>query len=760
MFIISSLLFNAGLLVLINFGGYFDKTIEELNTSDTYYLIANNLYDQELEDYIFNHDNLIEAEIEDSLWGVALTYTEDEEIGTSFVISNADILKKLSRWKRVGEFSPLEDMSIYLPISFNLSNGFEKGDDFILEIDDTRSLSFKIAGFTEDIFFNSRESGLPGFYVNTATYNKVESILGNDAKVKKVFANLKELNKDIEIGIKEMTGAETITISVQFTNGMLSLDKTIVKAARVMMATMMSLIFVVFSSIIVIVCLLVVRFRIGNTIEDDMMKIGSLKALGYTSKQIILSIVLQFLLIAAFGSFIGIGLSYTTLPTLSDIFSRQSALIWKQGFDLGISLFTLLFIIAVVVLVSLITARRIHKLNPIIALRGGIVTHNFRKNHLPLEKSKVNLTFLLAMKTIFNNLKQSFLILVISIAVSFAGAFAVVMYYNTNVDIKAFKETPGTELSSIIAVLNPEVDSMEFLDKISNLDTVRKAQYIDTVTTYVDGIEIYINVMDDYSKKESDTIYKGRYPIHSNEVAINGYLAGLISKEIGDSIDVKLGEAYETFLITGLTQGSNMMGMTSFITTVGIKKLNPDFKQANLQIYLDKGTSSEEFVIMLEESYGDETLVFLDFDLEMKLGTRSYVDIVSQVGIAILFITTIIIILVLYFVINSSVVRNKKQLGIQKAVGFTTYQLMNQLSLSFLLPIIVGVVLGSTLGNDLTNPILTFVQSSMGIMKTNYIITPLWTAVFGIAIILISYITSLSITYRIRKITTYALITE
>jgi len=137
-----------------------------------------------------------------------------------------------------------------------------------------------------------------------------------------------------------------------------------------------------------------------------------------------------------------------------------------------------------------------------------------------------------------------------------------------------------------------------------------------------------------------------------------------------------------------------------------------------------------------------------------------YTTIVSKMGIAILVVTIAIVILVLYFVINSSVVRRKRELGIQKAIGFTTFQLMNQISLGFLPPIIAGGLIGCVLGITQTNALISIAQRSMGIMKANYIITPVWIALFGVAIVIVSYVTSMLITFQVRKISAYSLITE
>ena len=196
--------------------------------------------------------------------------------------------------------------------------------------------------------------------------------------------------------------------------------------------------------------------------------------------------------------------------------------------------------------------------------------------------------------------------------------------------------------------------------------------------------------MDDYSRKEMDAVYQGRYPLHSNEIVLAGHLTNMIEKTIGD--------AQAQFLITGLSQGSYMGGMNASIRYDGIIKLNPNFKQQSLQIYLNKDVNAGKFVENLENLYGDSLLSILDIDKNMELGTSVYTSIVSKVGIAILFVTIAVVTLVLYFVINSSVIRRKRELGIQKAIGFSTFQLMNQFSLGFLPPIIAGVCIGSVAG--------------------------------------------------------------
>ena len=305
------------------------------------------------------------------------------------------------------------------------------------------------------------------------------------------------------------------------------------------------------------------------------------------------------------------------------------------------------------------------------------------------------------------------------------------------------------------------MDSKSLMEDIKKLKDVRKAQFIDTTMVKTGSYQVAAYVMEEYSGKETNTVYEGRYPIHSNETAIAGYLAKELNKAIGDTITLQVNDKEYDYIITGFSQGSYRGDMSIvYLRRDGIIKIEPTFKQQNLQIYLQDGIKSEEFKTELEKLYGNSIVQTIDMDKEFIQAIGLYTSIVSKVGVTILVITILVVMLVLYFVINSSVIRKKHELGIQKALGFTTLQLRNQISLGLLPSVIIGVLLGSLLGATQTNSLMTMVQSAMGIMRANYMVPLLWIIVFGACIVLISYLISMFITYRIRKISAYCMVSE
>ncbi|AIQ18452.1 hypothetical protein H70357_18425 [Paenibacillus sp. FSL H7-0357] len=764
LFLIAGLLLNAGSLVFVNFGSYFEKVTKELKTNDVYYLLPNQLYTGEVDEYIRNNNNVSNMHKEDVLWASASIPYNGETRKTSFILNDMDKKRDFSKWRFVEKHLPPDSMSIYVPYILNIDGGYKLNDKIEVTLED-EVLTFTVKGFTEDAFFSSFDTGTLGAYLPHETYEKLVQKLGNKYSSTLVFADLDKINNEVETGIgqliqKNQKFAVSTLAAATSTDTLSTMDLDTLKSTRVTMANIVSVMSMAFAIIIAVVCFIVVRFRIGNSIEEDMTKIGSLKAIGYTSRQIIGSIVMQYMLIALVGSIAGISLSYLATPVLSNMFAHQSGLMWVQGFDGAISSVILCTILFIVIIVSFISSGRIRKLNPIVALRGGITTHNFRKNHLPLHKSIGSLPVVLGFKSMLQSRKHTFMMAVILAAVSFASTFGFVMFYNTVIDTKAFAETPGVELSNVMAVLNSDKDQPKLVENIKNMKNVRKVLYLDEAKIKIESYDVTAYVMEDYSAKETDTVYKGRYPLHSNEVVLAGILADKLDKKVGDRVTINVGAKQAEYLITGLSQGANMGGMNASIRRDAFLKLNPDFKQQSLQIYLNKNSKSDVFINKLKSDYGDSISATVDMDKTLEQGMGTYLSIVSKLGIGMMVITLVVVILVLYFVINSSVIRKKRELGIQKAIGFTTFQLMNQLSLGFLSPIMIGVLLGSAAGITLTNPFMSVAMSAMGIMKANFIIMTSWITLLGVALVIVSYFTSMLITYRIRKISAYALVSE
>jgi putative ABC transport system permease protein len=379
---------------------------------------------------------------------------------------------------------------------------------------------------------------------------------------------------------------------------------------------------------------------------------------------------------------------------------------------------------------------------------------------MPLERSAGPLSIVLGLKAMVQNLRQTVMVAVILVTVSSAGVFGVIMYYNSSVDTKAFAEVPGFEISNVIAILNPASEGQtDTVKRIEKMKGVRKAQFYDQANVKVDDIVVPVFIMDDFAPKESRIVYEGRYPEAGGQIIVHGSLAAKLDKGVGDRVAVGFGIEQQSFEIVGFNSGIN--GANASMLKKDFEKLNPDFSQMSLMIHLEDGTSSAGFVKTMRASFAKgEIIEVVDGDKQLAEGMSSFQSIVSAMGVAILVITLCVIALVLYFVISASIVRRRHELGIYKAVGFSTAQLMLQFSVSFMAPVLLGTAVGAFLGMRYTNPLMSAAMKQSGALMPDFLVNPIWVISFCIGLVLVSAALSMLVTWRIRKISAYALVTE
>lgn len=751
--IVAAMLLNLGLLTSFNYSKSFEQRAEELHSAHVAIAIPKSAEQGQYETYFETYPGVEEMEKKDVLFFQSAQFQYREgQLTSSVVILNADIQYKISPLTFVGEPIKNGDQDIYVPYLLHTGGGYELGDLFVLKYNDVQ-YTFRIAGFTEDILLGSPNIGCIDFHLSDAAYRKFQKELNNEeAKGVLLLARLKNLN--------DSTPMTNDISKVDLIQNYWGCSYTAAKNVRTLTANIGALIITIFSLMIFFVSLLVIRFRVSTSIEDDMTQIGTLKALGYTSTQVIGSVLLQFILISVVGSLLGILGSYAGVGMLSEMFSAQTGILWKQGFDIVTSGISVSFILLSVLMFTLLSALRIKKLHPIIALRTGIMTHSFKRNHFPLDQTRGRLNYLLAMKNMLTNIKQNVMIFVIIITVSFSSVFGIIMYYNIVQNDKAFINMVGDETTSVIVDINAEEESVLQLDDILKLEGVEKAIYYDNCGGRISEEFIIIHVTDDFALLENNLVYEGRYPKYDNEIAMNAVMAKKLGKKLGDSVSLSLAEGATEYLITGFSQSGSFMGRDVSLTLEGYKRIQPEYTYRSIYIYLESGKDIVLFIENMKNELGNRITRCINYDELMRSQLGVYTLLVSVIATAIMIIIALLIVLILFLMINAWIIRRRKAFGIQKAIGYTTIQLMVQTSLSFQPMILLGSLIGGVLGSLYMNELISILFRSIGVMKVNFEIPYFWIFSMSIGICFLSFVVAMLVSWRIRKISAYTLMTE
>ena len=241
---------------------------------------------------------------------------------------------------------------------------FGLDDKIIYEIGD-RKHTFLVSGVLEEMQYGNYGKGLMGAYLPKSVYEEFASeyeqhmvteysIIANDN------TEINFLNNEISNLLEE----KSITM-------LTSCDKASTKDTRTMVCNLLILVLLAFALVILLVSVFLCKFRIRNSIEEDMVNMGVLKALGYTGNMIIGSVVLPYLMVTLIASLLGVIASYGILPSLSELLTLQAGFSFGLLFDIKGFICVEIILVFIVTVFTYAAAKRIRKLQPINAIRGN-----------------------------------------------------------------------------------------------------------------------------------------------------------------------------------------------------------------------------------------------------------------------------------------------------------------------------------------------------------------------------------------------------
>jgi putative ABC transport system permease protein len=353
--IIAAMFLDIGLVIFTGAGNFFEKRAEELNAEHFTALELNEALIADELNYLENYPGVTETEALTVVGGFGNTYIGGTESHAYIFIAPASDSQKMNPCRTIGEALPLTGEGIYIPYCLFLSGGYKQGDDFKLSLSG-EELKFTVAGATEEIKYGAAMNQLYRFYVSDAKYNELRQNLP-DARLYLVSARLEDASDAVflEDEFNREYQSETMLLSFGISSA---------AQARTLIPMIAAVFVILFAIILLVVSLIVIRFRIVSSILGNMTNIGAQKAVGFRSVQIILSIALQFGIISAAGCVIGVSLAQPAIPAITRVMEPVYALVWEPRFDPLSAFISFLAVMFMVILVSFLSARGINKLHP------------------------------------------------------------------------------------------------------------------------------------------------------------------------------------------------------------------------------------------------------------------------------------------------------------------------------------------------------------------------------------------------------------
>ncbi len=750
---LTALILNLALVLTFSISPAYDAKSAELNASDIDVIIPKFTDSQILTNEI---KVLPEVESVEKRNGILLNPIVRDFLETDFdmniVFYNKDDVRKMNNLEIMDESDKEFENPIYLPMYIAECVGVGIGEKITFSTDDG-DLIFEVAGIVQEMQYGNYSANMIGVYVSDEIYRELAEeniekevcnysiMTSEDAETKNVLNKITEVTEDNNSSIVFSATSESK------------------KEARTMTCNLLIIILVAFALIVLLVSMFLCKFRIQNTIEEEMSNMGVLKALGFTSNMIIVSVVLPYIVVGIISSAIGVAVSYVLLPVLINLLAFQAGFRFDIGFDAVSMIITVSVLTVVTLIFTYFAATKIRKLHPILAIRGESEKGKIRKNHFSIDKTPGNLQIILMLKHMASSMRQNGLLFFVLFAMTIMISFSGNLFYNVIIEPNNFTSTLSEESPSVI--FQTTVSDTDRIKTVLN----RHSDVSDVIFYTNQSLKIGKGnatafICEDFSQTTNDLCYEGRNPRAYNEIAVGNSIAEVENIKIGDTIKVSYGDNDYAYEIVGFIQSVNYQGEVCALTNDGFKKLDADYNFNNLYVYLNDNTDVAKFITSIEDDYPREIVKSINSAKMQKESQKMFTDIVNIVIIAVFLLTSLIVLLILFIIIKSMIVQRKQEFGIYKAIGYSGIQLILQVAGSFMPVSILAVVSSAMLGYFYVPAMNNVIFGVIGAMKNNLEVPVSILIIFAAIELILTFVISIALAAPIKKITAYSLIKE
>lgn len=746
--LLAAFMLNLWLMLSLDYKRNFNRCHDRLNAEHVTLALSSS--DADLRDFVTEtlekDSRTAEYSMEDCISMSGSFEYNSGEVNTVLIF----LEKEAALNRSVGRVELTKDSTfsngIYIPMLYSTGDYQSPGKTIDINIGN-HTESFTICGFFNSAMAGSHNCYMSALLLTKDEYQKLEKQNGvPHSTLVSVRLHDKSESEDFEAFLKN-------TVSSRFPDvRAVSNSYALVSSSRYISQMICSGIVCAMAFLVILIALVVIVSNVINYIQENMKSLGAWKAVGYTSGQLISTLLLQFLGITGITSLAGIGLSYCLFPSLNDMMTVQTGIPYTVRFLPLPALLTLAVTNGSVALAVWLASRRIKKIEPIAALRQGLQTHSFKRNHVPLENTGAPLHFALALKTTLSGIKQNVTVCITMLVLSLVVVFSGLMVENMIVDMDPFLNLIAGETADSCININPEIQS-EFLQAMEDDDRIRKIYlYHTTEVRHVDGIALMATVSEDFADANNQNVcFEGRFPKYDNEMAIAAKYAREKGFKIGDEITLTADGRKARYLISGFTQISNNLGKDCLLTRSGYERMG-QLQDESYYINTADGVDIDDFNEDVSKKFGSDIYLTINIFSTMEGTATIYVSLMTIIVIAVVVLSAVIIIFVLYLLVRTLLNSKKRDYGIMKALGFTTGQLILQTALSFMPAVIVSTVLGITVSALVINPLTALFLRGIGIVKCTFTVPVGLITAGGAGLIMFAFLAACLLSLKVRRI--------
>lgn len=431
---------------------------------------------------------------------------------------------------------------------------------------------------------------------------------------------------------------------------------------------------------LIAMAVLVLRFTIVFTIEEEYREIGIMKAIGIRDMGIKSIYLVKYLALVIAGSIVGCIISFPVGNAMLKSVSKKM-LLADSGHNWIFNVICAVLVVALVLSLCYLSMRKLNKLSVMDAIRSGQTGERFhKKSKMMLHKRKgMAVPFYLAVNDIVSNTKR-YIALLLVFAV---GIVLIIVPFNTINTMKSAEMAQEFALDSkadaYIDRIGKEEKSVyettsQLKEGLKNEEEKFRAKGYDVT---LNSGSLFFGAFQ--AEKESATLLmmqpvnseglhltymEGEAPILENEVAVSKKALRELGLNIGDSVDISINGVKNVFIITGTYQDYMQLGKSARMNPAIDLEDTPIFDYWVVQAYFEEDVDIEE----LKKQFPEYTFQTAQEIVNGNVG--GVIDVIDNMRVWLITLMAGINMMITVLMMKMFMMNEKGQIAMLRSVGF------------------------------------------------------------------------------------------
>lgn len=647
------------------------------------------------------------------------------KLSSTAMLSSANISQQKFFDRNNKEITNIKEGRMYLPVKIMEDNGFAPGDVLTLTSQSGYHINFTIEGSCKDAFLGSTMMGIARFIISDKDYKKLKA--HTKFSVGEIYSVSTSRLDQLEKAFNQ-----------QGFNIVVSAGQKLISTTYIMDMMIAGLLLVV-SICLILISMVMLRFTIVFTLNEEFREIGIMKAIGIRERKIRGLYILKYLAVSVLGAGTGFFLSIPFGTMFIQKVSKNIILTNQKNYLINLA-FSLL-VVLLVVLFCYTCTRRVNKFSPVDAIRSGSNGERYKKKGvLRLSKSRYSAVFYMALNDILSE-PRKFGVMVLIFTL---GIILIIEPVNSVNTLKSNNLVTTFGMVKSDVYLSNEKVQNEFMSKDREYIKAYLAKMEQKLQANKIKARVYCEMNYRFSIAFGDqkvtqlslqgigtsakeySYLKGQAPKYDNEVAVTQFTADKIGAKLGDTVKIKTADTYKDYIITAIFQSMNNLG--EGIRFTENEKLSKEYALGSfaLQIRYQDEPVKKEIVKrfdLMKTLYPDFKVYTGGEYISVLTGNISgQLEGVKQIVIAVIMLINMLVAVLME---KSFLIREKGEIGMLKSIGFRNYAIIGwqvlRIGIVMLVSSIIAILLSGPVGRLSTGRIFAM----MGASQIEYEIKPL-----------------------------------